>query len=437
MSPDSSRPDPASQARSTLDELGRLRERARAPAPPELHRRARTLLDAHFGPAEQQGPVEDGFGRGAVGLLADHTHYSDGFAVLAPMAWGTAVAARRAPEAPTRLVLAEASDAEDAEGDATTCRPSVGGSSSPPGEARVAQAVLDAFAPGPVEAAVVSAVPPACFDARLAALGGAAARAALALGGTEASPDARPTDAEERVRAALAEGRGVPFSRAPVQAAAHDATPPPNASSPRWLLADTAARERLAFEAPSEDTLRCGLIALGGTGETRAGGTLVQPPAFHHQRRRQADNALRVLRKDDGFAGLTSFRDLEHRDLDRAEALLPPALKPIARHLLTENRRTGKIVRATRHGDGQLLGALLLMSHTSLIDNWQGASPPLNAVVNAAEDADIDGLYGARQTGRGPCVLVAGRPAALPAFFRHATDLLDEQFDRPAETMLL
>ena len=451
MPPESPRPDPTAEARSTLDALGRLRGRSDAPSAEELRRRAQALLEARFGAATQRhGAAADGFGRGAVGLPAGHTHYSDGFAVLAPLDRGAAVALRRAPasEAPFRLAFEETADeASDAQRELDD---------APPREARAAQAVVEAFlsaaaaaAVPPVEAALVSAVPPACFDARLAALGVAAARAAIALakGGESAPPqpagEGEHDDAVERVRAALAEGAGVPVGRAPVQAAAYDA--PPNASSPRWLLADTTARERLAFEAPDRDALSCGLVMLGDSGETRADpetrlndGTLVQPPAFHHRRRRQADRALRVLREDDdAFAGLTAFRDLEHRDLDRAEHLLPPALGPVARHLITENRRTGKLVRAARRGDGQLLGALLLMSHTSLQEDWQSTAAPQDALASAAEDAGIDGLYGARATGRGPAVLIAGRAAALPRFFRHATRLLADRFDRPAETMLL
>jgi galactokinase len=458
MPPPSPRPDPASKARSTLDALGRLRGRASPPPPQALRRRARELLEARFGPVEQRRTA-DGFGRGATGLLAEHTHYSDGFAVLAPLAQGAAVAARRAPspDAPPRLTFEDAlggtdgSEAPIYEGPAS---PSSSSGDALPRKARAARAVLDAFAPGPVEAAVVSAVPPACFDARLAALGVAAARAGRELDDGPRGADA-PDDAIdwEGVRAALADGAGVPFSRAYVMAAAPQAfasqedtsaTPlaetsassaPPADRAPHWLLADTAAREHLPVEAPPPDELGRGLISAPAR-DALGGETLVRPAAFHHERRRQAQDALSVLREG-GFEDLSSFRDLEHRDLDRALHLLPPRLKFAARHLITQNRRVPRLVRAARQRDQQLLGTLLLMSHLSHEDDWQTTDAPLDAVVAAAEDTDLEGLYGACMTGRGPCVLVVGRPAALPRFFRRATRLLDEQFDRSAETMLL
>jgi galactokinase len=285
-------------------------------------------------------------------------------------------------------------------------------------------------------------VPAACFDARLAALGVAAARAASRLAGASSSEGgaAEETADWERVQACVADGAGVPFSVAYVLAAAEG-------DSPHYVLADTATGEHLPVAAPPTDELARGLFVVGDATSSREQSSAARPPAFHRERRRQAEDALRTLRASGSFDGLTAFRDLEHRDLERALHALPPRLQPIARHLLTENRRVQKLVRAARTGDWQFFGALLLMSHASRRHDWWGAprdanhdaadDAALHAVVEAAKIADEDGLYGACATGRGPCVLVVGRPAALPAFFRRTTGLLEERCDRTAEAVLI
>ena len=383
-----------------------------APRPEALRRRARALLDERFGSSET-APSE-GYACGNVGLLAEHTHYSDGFAVVRPLAQGTAVAVQSASSGPSRVVMGEggASFARDPDG----ARP-------PSLEARAALAVVNELAPGPVEAAAASDVPAACFDARVTALGTALARALGTLG-EDAAPE-QGTARDERVRACLSEGTGVPF-------APFATRPPVEDLSAGWLLGDTATREQLPVEAPPSGELGWGLVALAGRAEED--GEPARPPAFHRERRQQAGRALRLLREK-GFTDLRAFRDLEHRDLERAQRVVPSPLQPVVRHLVTENRRVPRLVRAARSGDWQLLGALLLMSHASLRDDWQSTPAPLDAVVEAAEEADD--LYGARLAGRGPCVLVVGRPQALPDFFRQAAGVLERQFGRAAETVLL
>lgn len=422
MPREASRSDPASAARSTLAALGQLRRRA-APSREELYARARTLLETRFGSAAQE-PVREGFAYGAAGFLSEHTHYSDGFAVLMPLAQGTAIAVQPASGTHSRLAL---------EDDDTTyvLLNEERGDPLPVG-AQVVRAVLRTYTTVPMEVAVASAVPWACFDARQAALGVALGRA---LKGLEGGDQGGRAPAEwERVRAGVAEGTGLPFSLAYVMAAA-------GGTPPQWMLADTATQEYLPLEAPPAEELGRGLVVIRADernlrkGE-RAGEGLPQPLDFHRKRKEQAERALHTLREK-GFEGLTAFRDLEHRDLDHALRLLSPELQPLARHLITENRRVQKLVRALRKADWQFLGALLLMSHASWRDDWEGTSAPLDIVVETAEGTDVDGLYGACMTGRGPGVWVFGRPAALPAFFQHATQVLQERFECAAEVMLL
>jgi galactokinase len=182
---------------------------------------------------------------------------------------------------------------------------------------------------------------------------------------------------------------------------------------PAFTLVDTSTREHLPVETDGRTALRWAVLD-PGTSEPHA-------PAFHRRRKRQADEALSTLRSN-GFEELTAFRDLEHRDLERAATVLPPELAPIARHLVTENRRVQKHVAALRRSDWQMIGALLLMSHASQRDDWQGTNAAADAVVKEAERRTHDGLYGACMTGRSGAALITGRPNNFESSLRHLVD---------------
>jgi galactokinase len=71
---------------------------------------------------------------------------------------------------------------------------------------------------------------------------------------------------------------------------------------------------------------------------------------------------------------------------------------PIARHVVSENRRVLAFVEALRAGDLSRCGALMLESHASLRDDFAVSTPELDALV---ERLMADGAYGARLTGAG------------------------------------
>jgi galactokinase len=369
-----------------------------APAPGELEERARAVLVDRLGATDAS--IAAAYACGTLGVQADQTHYSDGFGLLMPLQQGIAVAARRADE--SRIVFEESDQTWTTEASAL-----------PPWATALHCILQELLADQQAEVAVTSTIPGVCRDAYLAALAVALMRAVRALDmPTTVDLDSVPGLRDDLVPLLAGEiGTALdrPYSTAYLLATF--AGP-----DPAFTLVDTSTREHLPVETEGRTALRWAVLDPGSP-EPR-------PPAFHRHRKRQADEALSMLRRN-GFSRLTAVRDLEHRDLERATDVLPAELGPVARHLVTENRRVQKHVAALRRSDWQMIGALLLMSHASQRDDWTGTSAAADAVVNEAERRTHDGLYGACMTGRSGAVLVTGRPNNFRQGLRHLLDAVE------------
>ncbi len=393
-------------AKPFLQALDRLPERG-IPQPAEVLGRAAALWAQHFG----EGAPETAFAQGHAGLINDHTHYFNGFGLLAPLPFGVAVALRPGGAPASRLATAFGAGplGEEAPGagrlHALTHR--------------VLQQVVRRFAPDGsfVDAAVASTLPPACIEPYCAALAVAAARAA----------DARFRLRHERpvflraVRDALAEALGGPFSMTYVLAAYHEPVRD-------FCLTDAETLELLTLPFPEATQLGWGLVCLDE-----------QPESDQRYYTDRLDRTLGVVAelKQNGFAALESLRDLAHADYERALGTLRPGSRGTLRYLVAENRRVQKVVAAIRKADWQMLGALLLMSHASKAADWQGTSAHEDFLAAYAESHSIDGIYGAAQTGRGGCVLSAGQPYTMPGFLDGAAAAFTERFGLPAHSYLL
>ncbi|MGH9400865.1 MAG: galactokinase, partial [Terriglobia bacterium] len=114
-------------------------------------------------------------------------------------------------------------------------------------------------------------------------------------------------------------------------------------------------------------------------------------------RTRQCGEAVRRLRS----AGLraNSLRDVSPEDLDQARRALDDVLLRRARHVVTENDRVLKAVKALESDDLDRFGELMNQSHASLRDDYEVSSPELDALVEIAQKQP--GVYGARMTGAG------------------------------------
>ena len=71
---------------------------------------------------------------------------------------------------------------------------------------------------------------------------------------------------------------------------------------------------------------------------------------------------------------------------------------PVARHVVSENERVHRMVRALRAGDLEAAGAVLTEGHRSLRDDFAVSTPELDALVDRLLGL---GAYGARLTGGG------------------------------------
>ena len=394
-----------------LHALDRMQKRE-FPAAEDLAERARSLLHERFGPSPD--PVEATFANASTGLLGEHTHYFDGFALLLVLPLGTAVAVRRSSGPHSNMVFEGSEAAWQFDGAATSEAASAPGW---PVWARLVEQLSRRIAAGvQIEIAVTSTVNPAFTDAYLSSLSVAAARALQTL----FSPASRPREVLGLARDLITASTGAPFSLAyllAVEAGRVDA----------FALVDTATAERILLDAPDRDVLGWGIVE-AGTGPQR-------DAEFYRKRQAMADEAARLLQK--AFPGLTSLRDLEHRDLQHALEVLPRRLRPVLRHLVTENRRVQKMVVAIRQRDWQMFGALLLMSHASHRNDWESTSPEMDVAVEQVERMSIDGMYGAAMTGRSGCVLVTGQPYIVPRCLDRIAAALEERFGLSPDVTLL
>jgi galactokinase len=195
----------------------------------------------------------------------------------------------------------------------------------------------------------------------------------------------------------------------------------------KFAIIDTGTEELLHFDAPRRSHMCWGVLDTGS------------PPhevAFFHDRGVLAGEALEIL-QNDGFPELKSFRDVEHRDLPQMLENLPRRLRPIARHLVNENKRVQSMIGAIQKADWQKLGGLLFMSHASLRDEWNGTDAVVDAVVAHIEAQGSEGMYGACMTGRSGTVLIVGQPLALLRSITGLKEMLQADYKKCPKALVL
>lgn len=111
----------------------------------------------------------------------------------------------------------------------------------------------------------------------------------------------------------------------------------------------------------------------------------------YNTRRAECEKACALL-------GVKLLREIPYSELDRAD-VLPDPLRRRARHVVTENERVLRAVKAI--GDGNLpeLGRLFYQSHKSMRDDYEVSVPAIDLLVDLASQEP--GVYGARLTGGG------------------------------------
>ncbi|WHT21421.1 galactokinase family protein [Crossiella sp. CA-258035] len=108
-------------------------------------------------------------------------------------------------------------------------------------------------------------------------------------------------------------------------------------------------------------------------------------------RRAGCEEAARLL-------GIPALRDVSLDGLAEAEAVLPENLRPLVRHIVTENARVLAAVDHLRAGDLAEIGPILTASHASMRDDYRISCLELDVAVDSALKA---GALGARMTGGG------------------------------------
>jgi galactokinase len=111
----------------------------------------------------------------------------------------------------------------------------------------------------------------------------------------------------------------------------------------------------------------------------------------YRERRAGCERAAELL-------GVPALRDIEPAGLDEALSRLPDELRPLVRHVVTENDRVRSTVELLRAARIAGIGPLLTASHESLRDDYRVSCLELDVAVDAARGA---GALGARMTGGG------------------------------------
>jgi galactokinase len=99
------------------------------------------------------------------------------------------------------------------------------------------------------------------------------------------------------------------------------------------------------------------------------------------------------------FPEVRKLRDVTPKQLSLYESELDPVILRRSRHVITENDRVVRSVKALREGNLELFGELMYASHESLRNDYQVSCPELDAVVEIC--STVDGVLGARMTGAG------------------------------------
>ena len=130
-----------------------------------------------------------------------------------------------------------------------------------------------------------------------------------------------------------------------------------------------------------------------------------------------ADGAYAELRagceRAASLLGLQALRDVTAGDLGSALDRLPDELRPLVRHVVTENERVVEAVAILDRGALPGLGPVLTAGHASLRDDFRTSCPETDLAVATAVEA---GALGARMTGGG----FGGAVIALVS--QHCTD---------------
>jgi galactokinase len=134
----------------------------------------------------------------------------------------------------------------------------------------------------------------------------------------------------------------------------------------------------------------------------------------YNQRRMACEHAARLL--SERIPGTRALRDVSSEQLKEHDQALPPNLRPLAEHVVSECERVHHGVELLKDGDVKAFGRLMFEGHASLRDLFEVSSQELDALVEIA--AGLPGCHGARLTGAGfgGCTVNLVTAKEAPAF---------------------
>ena len=134
----------------------------------------------------------------------------------------------------------------------------------------------------------------------------------------------------------------------------------------------------------------------------------------YNQRRKECETGVYFFAQRK--PGVKALRDISVRDLQKWEAGMPQIVRKRCRHVITEDERVIKAVRALEEQDVSLFGNLMGESHASLRDDFEVSCDELDLMVELA--VRVEGVYGARMTGGGfgGCTINLVNPEAVEDF---------------------
>lgn len=318
---------------------------------------------------------------GRVNLIGEHTDYNDGFVLPFALPHRTAVAA--SPRDDGKLTIATLGDDEKLHRcpsltiDQLVPNSDMGWAAYPAG---VAWALKDSGIPvAGADLVIAGEVPTGAGLSSSHALECSVALALLDLAGHALDG---PNAAELGEIARWVQRAENEFVGAPTGILDQTASLGCTAANALFFDVRSGEREQIPFDSRAFD-LEVLVI------DTRANHS--HSSSGYGERRRGCERAAELL-------GIKALRDIATNDLDGALAQLPETLRPLVRHVVTENDRVLTTVDKLRAQDFAAIGSLLTSSHTSLRDDYRISCPELDVAVDSALDS---GALGARMTGGG------------------------------------
>jgi galactokinase len=134
----------------------------------------------------------------------------------------------------------------------------------------------------------------------------------------------------------------------------------------------------------------------------------------YNKRREACEKSVLLLKSE--FPEIKTLRDIAYSDLEKVEKILPSALFPKAKHVITENHRVIEASGLLQHGDLLAFGKLMNASHASLSDDFEVSCTELDFLAEKAQEMEF--VLGSRMMGGGfgGCTLNLVKIEFLEAF---------------------